>query len=216
MGKYSNKLKSEIISPNKFPIMVMDDFYNKQQLGEIWHEIDGYNMGNTRMIWQDNANDPNRAIDKRGEALSSNSRIYLDQIYHPQHRYMSFILLHYSKLMTPPIMDIYKEIHPSTRNIENVNKDYTMISYYKNKEKYEFHKDRATHTALWWTYKEPKGFTGGDLVFKDSGETIECKNNRMVMFPSYYLHASKPVLLKDNNNIGSGKYTISHMFNINT
>ena len=216
MARYSTKLDFKIVSPTKFPVMVMDNFYNKQQLAEIWYEIDCYNMGNTRMIWNSNATDPNRAVDKRGMALATNSRIYLDQLYHPQHRYMSFILLHYSKLMTPPVIDAYKEMHPSTRNIENVNKDYTMISYYKNKDKYEFHKDNATHTALFWTFKEPKGFTGGDLVFKDNGETIECKNNRMILFPSYYLHASKAVELKDNKDVGSGKYTISHMFNINT
>ena len=215
MARYSNKLQYEIVGDN-YPVLVMDDFYSNQQVKEIWHELDGYNFHLREFLWEKNLNDPNRTKDEDGNSLATNSRIYLDRLYAPNVRYMSFILAHYGKLMSRPVLDAYKEMHPSTRNVENVNKDYSMISYYTGGDKYEFHKDNATHTALWWTYKEPKAFKGGDLVLKDGDFTIECKHNRMVMFPSYYLHASTPLEMDyANDEEKLGKYTISHFFNIN-
>ena len=66
-----------------------------------------------------------------------------------------------------------------------------MISYYKNNEEYKYHSDRATMTALWWTYKEPKGFTGGDLSFKDNDIKINCKNIRRICQIFIYTHLVK-------------------------
>ena len=211
---YQSKLDYHFVGKT-YPIMVMDNFYNDNQVKEIWHDLNGYNLNSSRNLWVSNLHDPNRAKDKlTGKSLATNERIYLDKLF--QNRSASFILHHYKKLVSRTVLDVYKEMSPPTRNAENVNRDYSMISYYTGGDKYEFHKDNATHTALWWTYKEPKAFTGGDLILKDEGITIDCLHNRMVMFPSFYLHASTPIEMDyANDDEKLGKYTISHFFNIN-
>jgi len=207
-----SKLEYKIIG-DKYPVLVMDNFYNEKEYKQIWHELDGYNLNTC--LWQTNLEDSERAKDSKGNSLATNSRIYLDRMFNNSFRQVSFILSNYVKLMSEPVLDVYKKMSPPTRNITSVNTDYSMISYYDNNEKYDFHKDRATHSALWWTYKEPKSFNGGDLIFKDGGFDIECINNRMIMFPSFYYHASSPVKIVKNKKDKLGKYTISHFFNIN-
>lgn len=205
-------MKEYKIIGKKYPILVIDNFYTNQEYKEIWHEINGYRLN--KNLWDSKLDDSNRAKDATGRVLVRNSRVYLDRLYAPNYRQTSFILTHYKKIMSESLFKVYGKMCPASRNIRDVDIDYTMLSYYEDGDKYEFHKDRATHTALWWTYKKPKAFTGGDVAFKDENVTIECKDNRMVLFPSFYLHASKPVKLKDNKDV-CGKYTVSHFFNIN-
>ena len=214
MAPYSNKIDYEIIGKD-YPVMVFDNFYSDDQVKDIWYELDGYNKTKSRELWTSNLKDTNRAKDSKGNSLSTNERIYLDQLY--QNRNTSMILFHYKKIMSKAARERYFNLSAATRNIDNVNRDYSMISYYTGGDKYDFHKDNATHTALWWTYKEPKAFTGGDLVLKDGDFTVDCKHNRLVMFPSFYLHASTPIKMEyANDEERLGKYTISHFFNINT
>ena len=215
MARTDTNVDIDIISKNNYPILLIDNFYNKKELKEIWIDLDKFNLDNYKDVWQSNLNDINRATDKKNNPLAKNSRIYLDKLYPDNLRNTSFILKNYLKIMSKEILDIYKEIQPCNRNIYDVNVDYTMVSYYKNNEEYKYHSDRATMTALWWTYKEPKGFTGGDLSFKDNDIKINCKNNRLIMFPSFYLHASSKVKLKNKKDNLSSKYTISHFYNIN-
>lgn len=214
MAPYSNKIDYEIIGKD-CPVMVFDNFYNDSQVKDIWYELDGYNKTKDRQLWTSNLKDANRAKDSKGNSLATNERIYLDQLY--QNRNTSMILFHYKKIMSRAVREAYHNLSAATRNIDNVNRDYSMISYYTGGDKYDFHKDNATHSALWWTFKEPKAFTGGDLVFRDGDFTVDCKHNRLVMFPSFYLHASTPIKMEyDNDDEKLGKYTLSHFFNINT
>ena len=70
------------------------------------------------------------------------------------------------------------------------------------------------HTALVWFYKEPKRFTGGDLTFTQSQQTVECKHNRMILFPSYYLHAVDEVSMEYKyRGKGLGRYCLTHFYN---
>jgi len=213
MAPYSNKIDYEIVGKN-YPVMIFDNFYNDSQVEDIWYELEGYNRTTNRQLWTSDLKDTNRAKDIKGKSLATNERIYLDRLF--QNRNTSMILYHYKKIMSPAVLQAYKSMSAPTRDVENVNRDYSMISYYTGGDKYDFHKDNANHTALWWTYKEPKEFTGGDLVFKDGDFTIDCKHNRLVMFPSFYLHASTPIKMEyDNDEERLGKYTLSHFFNIN-
>ena len=99
---------------------------------------------------------------------------------------------------------------PVSRSFKIVNNDLTFISYYQNKDEYDFHTDTALHTALCFFYKTPKNFVGGDTIFKDNGITVECIHNRLIIFPSFYEHASSQLTLK--NKKGYGKYTMAHFY----
>ena len=49
-----------------------------------------------------------------------------------------------------------------------------------------------------------------DTIFKDNGITVECIHNRLIIFPSFYEHASSQLTLK--NKKGYGKYTMAHFY----
>ena len=55
---------------------------------------------------------------------------------------------------------------------------------------------------LLWIFKEPKPFTGGDLIFTDYDYTVECKNNSGIIFPGPIKHEVPPIE-------GDGRYTIT-------
>ena len=197
-----------ILSPNNYPLLQIDDFYSSQEQKEIWHEIEGYNRGINKWTWE--REDVNRARTESGKSLAQNSRIYLDRIYNSPFRHFSSILTHYKKITSTPVLNLYKKMGPVSRSFKIVNDDLTFISYYQNEDEYDFHTDTALHTALCFFYKTPKNFVGGDTIFKDNGITVECIHNRLIIFPSFYEHASSQLTLK--NKKGYGKYTMAHFY----
>ena len=64
-------------------------------------------------------------------------------------------------------------------------------------------------STISWFHREPKAYTGGNIIFNDIDITLECKHNRMLIFPSYYLHEVQPIKMKDQNlEMGWGRYGI--------
>ena len=89
----------------------------------------------------------------------------------------------------------------------------TMISYYDNSQEYKPHFDTVQFTSIIWFYKEPKKFVGGDFIFTQPNQTIECKHNRMIFFPSYYMHSVTPVsIAPENRDKGLGRFAITNFF----
>ena len=69
------------------------------------------------------------------------------------------------------------------------------------------------HSVLIWFYRKPKRFAGGDLIFTDLNETVKCKHNRMILFPSYYYHKVNKVIMKEQyKNKGLGRFCLTHFF----
>ena len=62
-------------------------------------------------------------------------------------------------------------------------------------------------------FKEPKQFKGGQFNLPQANVTIPMKNNRMIMFPSYYTHSVSPVKMDGEKNQGLGRHTITHFYN---
>jgi Rps23 Pro-64 3,4-dihydroxylase Tpa1-like proline 4-hydroxylase len=79
----------------------------------------------------------------------------------------------------------------------NTKTNSIMVNYYENDKYYKSHKDVSVITQLTWIYREPKMFSGGDLILTDMGETIECKNNRTIFFPGHYYHEVMEVKMED-------------------
>ena len=82
------------------------------------------------------------------------------------------------------------------------NRHSYLVSRYRNGQYYNSHFDRSFFSILIWMYDEPKSFTGGDLIFTDYSEVIECKNNTGVLFLGPIRHEVPPVE-------GEGRYTIT-------
>ena len=54
-------------------------------------------------------------------------------------------------------------------------------------------------------------FSGGDLYFKENNTTVECKHNRMLLFPGYYYHKVNKVSMQNKYlNDMNGRFSITH------
>lgn len=62
----------------------------------------------------------------------------------------------------------------------------TLISYYEQGDMYDSHKDEAILSALYYVWKEPKPFEGGDLYFDNF--KVPISNNCLLLFPSCITH----------------------------
>ena len=163
-----------------------------------------------------------------------NKGIFLDNLY--QERKYSNILTVNRKL--------YQNFNNITSNCKSwwfkcitgsfniIDRDTTLVSYYEDSDYYKSHWDSCIVTTLTWIYKEPKVFTGGDLIFNSenispsnfqhplnlmgSPEKIEVKNNRMVVFPSMVPHQVIPIKMDSNyKNKGMGRFCITNFLNTN-
>jgi len=89
------------------------------------------------------------------------------------------------------------------KNID-INRLSVLYSHYDENEYYKSHSDSSKITSISWIYKEPKGFTGGDLIFTEYDITIPCDNNTTIIFPGNIKHEVTKVSLIDKENVGKG------------
>ena len=181
---------------DKFPYILIDDFYNQQELDEIWEELD-YMCSPRRL---------NRASIENGGAwdqdeygnqrlLKHNWTMWLDPFF-GENRQHSNILDVNRKLFYN--MHLFAN-HPHwlINDVDALQKDFSQIGYYEDSDVYEVHRDFSRLTCLTWFFREPKKFSGGDLQFPSFDIEIECKNNRMIIFPGAVPHAATKVLMEE-------------------
>jgi len=185
-----------------FPHLVIEDFYNKDELKLIWQELDFLTSPSKLM-----------PANLNGSIEANHLSVVLDHVY--SNRSISDILTINRKALSKEIKDVFVELDPLLAHVNLVNSDLTKIKYYENYNGYKKHQDLARFTALTYFYKEPKAFEGGDLYFNDFDYTIKLKNNMLVLFVGALWHESLPVSLKQNGHItGNGKYTMTQFLNI--
>ena len=197
--------------PYEFPYLVVDDYYNEEELIKIWYEL-GY--------LRDKLVSPKKGgsayiTDSKGkrEYLKTNTCLYIDNVLKG-----SWIRECNRKTfdIQNDIKDQQKNHSTSTWFFKNLstNFDSTLVSYYDNSEYYKSHHDNALITVLTWLYINPKRFKGGDLTFTDYDITIECINNRTIMFPSLIRHEVDPVIMKKEDcNKGLGRWCLTQFGN---
>lgn len=169
------------------PWISIEDFYNQQELDFIWEELNFVSYP-----WKMLSPDETISAIQDGEPLKKNSGLFLDDFY--SDRTFSNILTANRKLLSKEqgrdadrITILQKHNHWFFKYFRCLDEG-TLLSYYENEDNYKPHDDSASITALTWLYKEPKRFTGGDFIFSNTNEIVECKNNKMVIFPSCVTH----------------------------
>ena len=193
-----------------FPYLIVDNLYSKKEQKLIWEELI-FHKDNFKI--DDKTGGAGVAKDENGKPLANATRLYLDETY-IDNRQDSNILNLYTKIISPEVREAYRQTTPSWVTFEITNQDNSQVSYYENEGDYKEHFDKYMHTALIWFYKEPRRFKGGDLTFTQSTRTVECKHNRMVLFPSYYLHAVDEVSMEHKyRSKGLGRYCLTHFYN---
>jgi len=192
---------------NVTPIII-DNWYSKEELNNVFLELDYYQKAANFELAEDNC-----AYDENEIPKAKSFRLYPNTLWKKEQRKMSFIMRYQDKFKNT---NLHKKIE-SVSNIYNqfkeTNYDTTIVSYYQNNDFYKSHNDLTKYTILIWVYKEPKQFTGGDLILTDLKKTIECKNNRLVLFPSFLFHEVTKIKSKKKIKDGYGRYCITHFYN---
>ena len=152
------------------------------------------------------------SAENNGSFYKKNKGVWVSDFYTNPHKTSIWRLTR--KVLDNYILE-YSNLHFSNREILNTNYSKTLLSYYENSDYYEPHTDAATVTVLFWFFKEPKCFRGGNLVLLDTNETFEVKNNSMLMFPSWAKHSVTEITMDDEHmNKKLGRYSVTMFMHI--
>jgi len=209
-------MKIHVCNENKvFPFLYVDDWYSPEEEKQIWKELDFYTNPSTLFRSE---NDRATAHNEDGTSLSKSWRLYLDsgtnRVYNNIQREVSHILrLQPLKMQSDEMQKAIEETGPNFRMFSVTNDDITMINYYDDNDYYKSHTDGYMLTTFCWFHRTPKAYTGGDFVLTDIDTTLECKHNRMLMFPCYYFHEVLPIKMKNKNlEMGWGRYALTNFY----
>jgi len=189
-----------------FPHVVIDDFYDDNELNMIWKELD--------FLCQPLKLNPPAQTGQPDNMMKQNKGLFIDEVY--TDRRFSNILSVNRKLFRLPVMQAFADTHYLNGNIFNCNSDHTLISYYESSDYYKAHSDLAVITAVTYFFREPKRFEGGNITFTEFDTTYEVKNNMVIMFPSILKHQVSPIVMpKDTPKFsGFGRYCMSQFLSI--
>ena len=193
-----------------FPLMVVQNFYNKIELELIWKELDFYTSPNKLF----EAKEYGGVVDRTNAKAICLDELYKGQENKKNFRNISNILTVNRKLFNSGVLDKFSQLHECCTLATESNHDVTKVRYYHNNEYYDPHTDKSVmFLAFSYFYKEPKKFTGGDLIFPKYDFKVPCENNSMVIFPGWVEHGVRKVTIKDSDYFdGWGRYCISSFF----
>ena len=189
-----------------FPHLIIDDFYNTDELELIWEELNFYTKPDKLLT----------AKDFGGVVGGTNAHaLSLDRVY-KTNRKVSNILTVSRKIFESDILESFAQIHGSCALAPYINNDFTKVRYYHNGEYYNPHFDgQMLYLAFTYFNREPKKFSGGELYFPHYDYEFPCTNNSLIMLPSWVAHGVREVKIEDSNYYdGWGRYAITHFLTI--
>ena len=192
------------ITTTPFPHAIFRNFYDNHELGLIWEELNFY----TR---------PNKLLDVEeyaGVVGFTNARaIILDDVY-DNNRSISNILTVNRKIFNEETLEIFSNVSDCCSLARDCNWDVTKVRYYHNGEYYKPHIDKAMpFLAFSYFHKQPKRFTGGELVFPKYDYSFDCDNNSLIIFPGWVEHGVNEVSIQNSDYYdGYGRYAITSFF----
>jgi len=192
-----------------FPYVVIDNWYTKKEEENIWKELD-YFTNIEKMPRGENTIIARNV--ETNKPLGKHFRIYLEHMLTPTGQENSYMFNCLYKQKDPQFHDILLKTSPIFRNFPTTNYSSVFCSYYEQDDHYDAHFDTDLFTCIVWFFREPKKFEGGDLYLTETDSKIECKQNRMLIFPGYALHKVSPIKIKNNKKGNFGRYTITHFY----
>ena len=190
-----------------FPHIILHDFYDDEELELIWEELNFYTK-------------PGKLVtaDKFGGIVgkTDSKALLLEDVYPTAYRNLSNILTVNRKVFTSGVLEVLAQCHGCCSIANQSNHDITTVRYYHDKEYYDPHTDKGFQfLAFSYFYKEPKKFTGGDLIFPKYDFKVPCGNNIMVVFPGWVEHGVRKVTIENSDYFdGWGRYCISSFFGV--
>ena len=162
-------------------VLVIDDFFNDKQISNIKKEI-AYLECDNKLL---EPNYTGTASDNNKIPKKHNMGLWVDSIY--ADRKFSSILKHTAEIFNEDITNKYESMDIMNRYLRCSDCDNTLLSQYRPDGFYKPHSDSSTLTALFW-FKDGC-INGGDLFLNDFDICIPFKENRVVIFPSFYIHS---------------------------
>ena len=169
---------------------IIRNFYSEDEIGVVHEELERLepHFGG--------AEKTGTARNVRGSPKKHNRGIFLDD-----HHGNSIILKLNRKLFSPGVKYELKKGNWFFKYLDRTNHDSTLVSMYRQGHFYHTHEDQSFMTAIYYTWKEPKTFEGGDISLGNF--KVPVTNNCLLIFPSNTEHTVSPVTQ------GSGRYAIS-------
>lgn len=176
------------------PHLVIDNFLGP---GRNKHLLDMISMIEHRMI---DAEIIDHGVRKTDLGFRKNLNLWLDTFDYDTLGIMSiFTEKFFHPAVEQAVADIPELSHVSGAQSRNHN---MVLSRYHATDFYKWHTDGGGH-ATWnyFCYQTPKQFVGGDFELsnglyqqeRSETTTIECVNDRLVIFPAKYQHCVTPV-----------------------
>ena len=183
---------------NKVPYLLKRDVFSNEELQLIYDELQFLKQ----LMKQPEETASATGLD--GNYIKNNNGVFLESVYSKGSNSSIF------KIVTkniPQFIEEYSNIEITNRSALSCNSSWTLVSHYEHNGYYAPHTDATVATILFWFNKEPRTFSGGDLIFNDTDEVIEYQNNTMIIFPGWAMH-SVPKLK------GEGRYCVTVGLNI--
>jgi|14_taG_2_1085336.scaffolds.fasta_scaffold14620_5 hypothetical protein len=193
---------------NGLPFVYIDDFFPPEDVDKILAELE-----RIRPHFE-GPEDTAGAVTEEGKHLKKNLGLFHHKYYAtPIYSDIFMLTRQYYK---QEFLDELKSKSWFLRYLDtNLNAfDSLQMLYYENSDNYESHVDAAAVTILYWVHKQPKAFTGGDLILEEKTH-FEMKHNRVFMFPSIMRHKVTPVSMLEEKD-GYGRYCISNFVHTKT
>ena len=183
-----------------FDALVVDNFFSETELSDIWTEVSGWlenNYFESNPGTHGGPTEGAQTTKKKGFFPASKCCLYDLKTYNAC-----------TKIFQNATAD-FSEISFACRSVLDTDTNSLLISLYTNGGDYKKHHDDSITTALFWFCKEPKKFSGGDLILHDIDETIEFTHNRMVMIPGWAFHEVTPVTMDENEEDIYGRFCLT-------
>jgi Rps23 Pro-64 3,4-dihydroxylase Tpa1-like proline 4-hydroxylase len=190
-------------------VYVKDDHFTDDELNIAWSAMESLRTGNILM----SAEKSPSAKDGDGNFLKQTLGMAFRD--HPEVQ-EGQILSQLARKIFQGDTGLYSTLGLWERQILSTNVNQTVLHYYEHSDYYLPHRDNSAFTCLIWLYKEPRRFAGGDFRIDALERDIELKNNRLVIFPSCFLHSVTPLSMKpDDLGKGLGRYCLTTFLYIN-
>ena len=190
-----------------FPHIIFHNFYTDEELKLIWEELDFLTK-------------PDKLFNvkeyKGVEGYTEAKAIQLDTVYKGKNRKLSNILNVTRKVFDKEVLGAFSSISDCCSLAKNCNYDVTKVRYYHNNDQYKPHIDMLWNfLAFSYFYREPKKFSGGNLLFPKYDYEYPCDNNSLIILPSYVEHGVQKVKIDNSDYFdGMGRYAITHFGDI--
>ena len=194
-----------IIKKDNLDLIVIDDFYNTDELIEVNKEIKELYKFRKDASLTSSAKDVNNNNNNNNTYLKTGKGLWLYNLYYDTKD--SAILTYNQKIFKDSYLDKLIKYNINYKHIKLSTFDNILLNYYNGTEQYDHHKDTTLYTIL--ILLNIGAFQGGGVYFKDVDEEIEFKENRAIIFPGCASHKAMPIL-------GKGiRVSVAHFINYN-